>query len=502
MFAYWSGSVAGFAESDAGQIAEKVPRATLAWRTGGAQHVREHIAILRHGLGNCPADWRVLLGYPLLRLGRRIDAIIITSAAILVLCFRSRNGSAERALAEDHALDLWHFHEASRTHPVVPLLVSPQASDTVRVWPLLWHGVTPVIEASPAGLGGTLREIVSRVPSPARALTPLGWERAPYRPAVSIIEAARMLFARHTVDEITTARAELRHLLGTMASIKAAIGRARAQRRHVIVFVTGAPGSGKTLCGLHAVFGSNDRAAFLTGNLPLVHVLRAALAGDARAQGRNPRAARQQAESAIQPLLGFLRDNISRPDPPDEHVIVFDEAQRAWDAEFGSRRFGHPASEAALFLDIMGRHQDWAAIVALVGPGQEINTGEAGLAAWAEALATHPEWSAVAAPGAFDELTQGPLQAELDADLHLPASVRGLHSHMAAPWADAVLANEPGRAAKVASAASVWLTRSLAEMRAYLRRQSRGTRRAGLVCSSFAVRLRAEGIWPHFPHLD
>ncbi len=111
------------------------------------------------------------------------------------------------------------------------------------------------------------------------------------------------------------------------------------------------------------------------------------------------RMARQKTESAIQPLMGFLRDNIDRVEPPHEHVIVFDEAQRAWDAAFGRRKFGRTASEAALFLDIMGRHPDWAVIVALVGSGQEINTGEAGLAAWGEALAERPEWHVRAAPG-------------------------------------------------------------------------------------------------------
>ncbi len=172
--------------------------------------------------------------------------------------------------------------------------------------------------------------------------------------------------------------------------------------RHEILFVTGIPGAGKTLCGLNAVFHATTGAAFLTGNLPLVHVMREALARDAQEQGGSLRMARQRTESAIQPLMGFLRDNLDRAEPPHEHVIVFDEAQRAWDAAFGRRKFGRTASEAALFLDIMQRHQDWAVIVALVGNGQEINTGEAGLAAWGEALAERPTWIVRAAPGVLE----------------------------------------------------------------------------------------------------
>ena len=207
-----------------------------------------------------------------------------------------------------------------------------------------------------------------------------------------------MLYNRHSVADIAAARADVGNLGRTTAAIVHAIESARSAGRHEVLFVTGIPGAGKTLCGLNAVFGAATGAAFLTGNLPLVHVMREALARDAHDQGRSIRVARQETESAIQPLIGFLRDNLERTEPPHEHVIVFDEAQRAWDAEFGRRKFGHAQSEAALFLDIMQRHGDWAVIVALVGNGQEINTGEAGLAAWGEALADRPAWH-VRAPG-------------------------------------------------------------------------------------------------------
>jgi hypothetical protein len=193
-------------------------------------------------------------------------------------------------------------------------------------------------------------------------------------------------------------RADVGNLTRTAEAVLQAIEHARFVHQHLVLFVTGIPGAGKTLCGLHAVFGTDSSAAFLTGNLPLVHVIREALARDAQDQGRSLRQARQETESAVQPLIGFLEDNLSRSIPPHEHVIVFDEAQRAWDAAFGRRRFGRANSEAALFLDIMHRHEDWAVIVALVGGGQEINTGEAGLAEWGRALLARPAWHVHAAP--------------------------------------------------------------------------------------------------------
>jgi hypothetical protein len=241
-------------------------------------------------------------------------------------------------------------------------------------------------------------------------------------------------------------------------------------------------------------------------------VIRAALERDARAQGSDLRTARQKTESAIQPLMGFLRDNLPRIEPPHEHVVIFDEAQRAWDADFGRRKFGHPQSEAALFLDIMRRHPDWAVIVALVGNGQEINTGEAGLAAWGEALAERPGWRIRAAPGvlAATEPRQRlfathPPDLQVQNELHLSVPVRSVRSTLAAPWVEAVLDGDAGRAKKIAIEAGelpFFVTRSLPVMRAALRHIARGSRRAGLVCSAAARRLQADGIWPNFPHLD
>ena len=321
-----------------------------------------------------------------------------------------------------------------------------------------------------------------------------------------------MLYNRHGVADIAAARADVGNLGRTTAAIVHAIETARSAGRHEVLFVTGIPGAGKTLCGLNAVFGATTGAAFLTGNLPLVHVMREALARDAHEQGRSIRVARQETESAIQPLIGFLRDNLERTEPPHEHVIVFDEAQRAWDAEFGRRKFGHAQSEAALFLDIMQRHPDWAVIVALVGNGQEINTGEAGLAAWGEALADRPAWH-VRAPagvlGARDPRQRlfdaQPERMQVDPALHLNVPVRSIRSAAAAPWVDAVLAGDARRAIRIADDAGgvpFLLTRSLPRGAQRCVDSLAGQRRAGLVCSAGARRLVADGLSPNFPHLD
>jgi hypothetical protein len=517
--AWWSG--------DAAELLAREPEAIvqrLAVRLVETHHLnrdtqlyawRQQIALLRAVLRDMPDTWRVLFEYPLLRLGRRIDTVLLTEGAILVLEFKvgaTTISTLDRAQTEDYALDLFDFHAESRAHPVVPILVATRAMAPPVQWPLLWHGVTPVFAASEATLGSLLRDITARIPLPERLLDARAWEIAPYRPVPTIVEAATMLYNRHGVEDIAAARADVGNLGQTTAAIRQTIDAARSAARHEVLFVTGIPGAGKTLCGLNAVFGAATGAAFLTGNLPLVHVMREALARDAHEQGRSLRVARQETESAIQPLIGFLRDNLPRTEPPHEHVVVFDEAQRAWDAEFGRRKFGHAQSEAALFLDIMRRHRDWAVIVALVGTGQEINTGEAGLAAWGEALAARPDWRVRAPAGVlgvrdprqrlFDAL---PERMQIDPTLHLDVPVRSIRSTAAAPWVDAVLSGDAVLAVAIADAAGgvpFLLTRSLSDARTALRRLARGTRRAGLVCSAGARRLVADGIWPNFPHLD
>ncbi|HEY2617077.1 MAG TPA: DUF2075 domain-containing protein [Acetobacteraceae bacterium] len=484
-------------------------------RATQVQAWRAQITLLRQALEHSPGNWHLLFEYRLLRLGRRIDTVLLTDAVIMVLEFKvgaSAFSNIDRQQVEDYALDLLDFHAESRRHPLVPILVATGAKPTAWHWPLLWHGVTQVFDASATTLAHLLCEIAIRTVPTEPALNAAAWEAAAYRPVPTIVEAATMLYSRHSVADIAAARADIGNLTRTTEAIRYAIGSAEANRQHEVVFVTGIPGAGKTLCGLQAVFGADSGAAFLTGNLPLVHVMREALARNARDQGQSIRAARQEVESAIQPLIGFLREHWPRGDPPPEHVIVFDEAQRAWDAEFGRRKFGHEQSEAALFLDILGRHADWAVVVALVGGGQEINTGEAGLAAWGEALLARPYWRSRAAATVLDAASArqrlfeiAPANLTLDAALHLDVPIRSIRSSAAAPWVDAVLHGDAERARSTADAAGgvpFFLTRSIGDMRAALRHLARGARRAGLVCSAGARRLVPEGIWPNFPHMD
>jgi hypothetical protein len=461
----------------------------------------------------------VLLEYPLLRLGRRADAIILSPGAVLVLEFKAgaeHFDNAGREQVEDYALDLQDFHAGCRRTPIVPILVATAAKARPQTLPLALAGALPVLDADAESLAGLLHRIATRLPAPAVAIDPQSWIEAPYRPVPTIVEAACMLYGRHDVAEIRAARADTHNLTRTTDAILQAIAEARATNGRVILFVTGIPGAGKTLCGLNAAFGDacDARATFLTGNPTLVHVLREALARDAIARGADRRAARQQMEAAIQALPRFRDHHVARGEIPAERIVVIDEAQRCWSRDHAIRKTrDRPVqltdSEPAHLIDIMARHDGFAAVICLVGSGQEIHDGEGGLAEWGRALASHPGWRVLAAPNtqsADARQRLGDVEGvQTRAALHLDVPVRQIRSAAAGPWVDAVLTGDAAAAHDIAEAAGgipYRLTRSLDALRRWLRVAPRGTQRGGLLASSGASRLRAEGLGVELPHMD
>lgn len=474
--------------------------------------------------------WTLAFEYDLLRLEKRIDCVVLTDRAIVVLEFKvnaTRVQQSDRVQAFDYAQDLLDFHSRSRDHPILPVVVATRMGEPPAFQPPLpIPGVHPVAEASAATLPGVFRALQAALPAPACALVGEAWREADYRPVPSIVEAAATLFARNSVADIAAARADTDNLTRTTKAIEHALATAREQNGKVVIFVTGVPGAGKTLCGLNVVFGQSrrERTAFLTGNAPLVAVLREALACNRagldlalgpsadplrRQLARSLRQARHATSQALQNVHRFLADNAPRSRPPAERVIIFDEAQRAWDADQATRDTQRrvstlSTSEPAHTLEIMGRHEGFAAIVALIGNGQEINTGEAGLREWGRVIAERPSWRAVAAPRAIMGKSEAqclaagqPAWLSLDEALDLSVSIRNVRSEAMSAWVEAVLTGESAEASRVAAdmpkGSHVLLTRSLHAARSALRSLTPGLRRTGFVRSSGARRLRAEG---------
>jgi hypothetical protein len=470
-------------------------------------------------------DWTLLLEYPLPRRNKYPDAVLLAEDLIFVIEFKfgaSAFDSAAIWQVEDYALDLRDFHLESRGRSIIPVLVAtaapaaqpPAPPPIPSPLPSIW----PVRSSTPLELPLFLTTAFLAAHRPDSVpIDPVSWDNSSYRPSLSIIEAARELFGGHTVREISHAYAD--NLSTTTDALIAAIQDAQAGHLRTICFVTGVPGAGKTLTGLNAIHDPDAHAqeqrpgVFLSGNGPLVRIVREALVRDAVGFRKwSRRDANRKVSTFIQNVHTFMDEYASpkQTNAPHENVVVFDEAQRAWSAEQVEKKRGTPQSEPRTMLEIMQRCPDWCVIVALVGGGQEIHNGEAGLEEWGHALAaTSGNWQVLVPPEAlqggaslanhrlFEGVRPSNCQIVEVAALHLDVSVRSLRAQMIAQWVNLVLRREPEAARTVIRGGREFplvLTRNLNMARRWLRDRSRGERRCGLVVSSGSIRHRAYGI--------
>jgi hypothetical protein len=524
---YYASQVADFlslpSEDIIGRLATRVSTEHSGNESNQIRAWRTQIDLLKEALaGPQCANWGILLELPLLRLGRRIDTVLLIGDHVACIEFKigsSSFGSAYIDQALDYALCLRDFHAASHSRTIIPILCADQASiqrDETEIQVI--DSVSQCFHVNGLQLAKAFELIAAEAGSVQ--LDWLNYDAATYSPTPDIVTAARGLYAGHTVKEIGRSDAAAESLERTAERLKAIAEDARAQSKKVVCFVTGEPGSGKTLLGLDMVFSGNagrdaeEPAALLSGNRPLVFVLQAAIAEDARKRlGIKAPEAKRRSQQALQTLLGYLKDHAEPDTDPPENIIVFDEAQRAWDADTGLKLLGRRKSEPELFLEIMGR-LPWACLVCLVGPGQEINRGEGGLMLWGEALAKSREWTAhisgVALKerkgliGLLDIANGADVAINLEPELHLQTNLRAHRNHLHGNWVSALLEGDIDRASSVAAEMEnppAMITRDLTKMKEWLLLRRRGEQRVGLLASSGATRLIADGI-PMSPRSD
>jgi hypothetical protein len=461
-------------------------------------------------------------------MGRRIDVALIVGPVVFAVEFKVGESTPDRAALEqvwDYALDLKNFHKASHQVAIVPILIATEALESP---PLSLHADDDQVYSPLVTTTEEFRHAVDAVLADVSgdSIAVSEWSTASYYPTPTIVEAARALYAQHSVDAIARFDAGAKNLHVTSRRIEELIEEARSERRKRICFVTGVPGAGKTLVGLNVATRKRDvdeptHAVFLSGNGPLVAVLSEALTRDEverrkeRGEKVRKKKVRESVKAFIQNIHHFRDDGLIDSGPPVEHVVIFDEAQRAWNlrqtANFMRRKkncAGFSQSEPEFLISYMNRHADWAVIVCLVGGGQEINIGEAGIEAWLDAInRSFPNWemfissrlseSEYAAAKTIEVIREG-ARVHLDDALHLAVSMRSFRAENVSAFVKALLDCKKKEAkdtfAQLEAKYPIAITRDLDTARRWISSKARGSERYGLVASSKAMRLKPHAI--------
>ena len=489
----------------------------------------------------------IIFEYSIPRLGKRIDVVLLLHGIVFVLEFKVGAKEYLRQDLEqvwDYALDLKNFHEASRNLIIVPILVATDA-DSSSVSKEVSQYDDQVFDPILSNAAALPQIITQFVDEYAQDIDLSRWVFSRYMPTPTIIQAASSLYLNHSVADITKTESSGENLQRTSEFVMNVIDHSRANGEKSICFVTGVPGAGKTLVGLNIAvrqFEKKDLAVYLSGNQPLVDVLSEALARDKNRQEeeRNPNVkytlteARRNVKSFIQ-IVHHYRDatltKLKKPivngvleiDPTKvdkhkddgysevEHVAIFDEAQRAWTkthlAKWLKRKKGiaeFPMSEPEFLIWSLNLREDWAVVVCLVGGGQEINTGEAGIGEWLRAInARFPDWNVFIsdqltgkeyAEGELEDLLQANDNVERSSNLHLAVSMRSFRAEQLSNFVHHLLEGNVAQAQSLLDTLKdkypIVITRDLNVAKNWLRKQKRGTERYGMVVSSQAQRLR------------
>lgn len=526
---YYSDSIANFRNTTPDEILGKLARGNdFPLEQTQRDAWLEEITILHNVLSRFQGS--IYFEYSIPRMGKRIDVVLLIGPAIFVLEFKiGEKEFLSHAIDQvlDYALDLKNFHESSHDHLIAPILIATKAKSATAV-----VATTPQndkllipIKCNVELLDQVIADVLHFAEDVN--INPTQWEQGRYRPTPTIIEAAMALYNGHSVSEISRSDASAINLSETSDAISEIIRSSKNKSHKSICFVTGVPGAGKTLVGLNIATKHIDKnndlySVFLSGNGPLVAILREALARDKvrheKERGRKIKKgeAMSDVKMFIQNVHNF-RDEclVDSKKPPIEHVALFDEAQRAWNlqqtANFMLRKKNTPhfnQSEPEFLISCLDRHSDWAVVVCLVGGGQEINTGEAGISEWIESLnRSFPDWHIYISSQLTDsEYGAGKILDEVKShsnviikdELHLAVSMRSFRTEHVSLLVKQLLDLDVDEArdtlAKVGNKYSIVITRDLSKAKQWLKELARGSERYGIVVSSQAERLKPYAI--------
>ena len=479
----------------------------------------EQITILKDQLTGI--DGQIYFEFAIPRMGKRVDNIVIINNVIFIIEFKVGSNKFNNFAIDqviDYAIDLKNFHQGSHNARLIPILISTEGDS-------LFNKSDDIISFKTAAKANksNLFQIFNQfsgLDSPNINVNK--WENSIYKPTPTIIEAAQALYKGHNVKEITRSDSGAINLSITTDCINSIIDNSKSNNSKSICFVTGVPGAGKTLAGLNIAnermnIDEDEHAVFLSGNGPLVLVLREALTRDevlSSKQTSKPLTKKQAAiktNAFIQNIHHFRDEYLRDKRAPIEKVVVFDEAQRAWSKHqtsfFMKRKKGidnFEMSEPEFLIDVMNRHSDWCTIVCLIGGGQEINTGEAGILEWIKSLKEHyQDWNIFYSNLIIEEKEYFNSESIKEwvsengikkVDLHLAVNIRSFRTEKLSKLIRNILdlnIEESQRLYnEIKNVYPIVLTRNLSVAKKWLRKIAKGSERIGLISSSGARRLR------------
>lgn len=480
------------------------------------------IKILKNILKDFDKNSKILFEYTIPRIGKRIDTVLLINNIVFLLEFKVgettyKSHDIDQVL--DYALDLKNFHKESHNKLIVPILFCSEATSKENIIYSYKDKILKPLLSNSYNLQQTIQQVLEN--HQEKDFNYDEWENSLYYPTPTIVEAAQALYANHNVENISRSDAGAYNLSLTTQKINEIIEYSKSNHKKSICFITGVPGAGKTLAGINIAnerhkFEENEHAVFLSGNFPLVAVLQEALARDEQERTKTTKTeALRKVKSFIQIIHHYRDAYVGNNDIPTEKIAIFDEAQRAWTkdqiSKFMSQKkgvFDFDYSEPEFLISTLDRHKDWAVIVCLIGGGQEINTGEAGLIEWFSSLKrSFKHWDVYVSNmitdeeytrgHAVNELTHG-LHIHIKKDLHLATSIRSFRSENVSAFVKQILDNNPSKANELLLCLSQYpikLTRNLQTAKKWVKNKARGTERYGLLANSGALRLKPVGIF-------
>ncbi len=516
-----------------GQITQAYSNHHLDQKQQQTQSWKDTVEILKEFYRNSESlisevdTWGILYEYKIPRRAKRIDVVLLSNNLIFVLEIKNHRGrfnSADKVQLEDYCLDLRDFHYESKDRIIIPILLCTDSASIKNNFILNEDKVQETLFANTSNLPEIIQNVLKYFTNKNDRIDLIKWNESKYSPTPTIIEAAQRLYSGQSVAEISRNHAGEENLTSTTNAVLKAIKDAQETKSKIICFITGVPGAGKTLAGLNIVHnrefqtGNKELGVFLSGNSPLVKVLSEALARDFSKRERlNKSEAKRRVKTFIHNVHEFIDEYYQdKSKLPVDKVLIYDEAQRAWTKKHKTKKSQGKIteSEPEILLSIMNRLTDWGVIIALVGGGQEINTGEAGLREWGKSIETKfTDWKVYISP----ELKQGdhstgnltlfektPLNIEVIENqfLHLKVAIRSYKAKELSQWVAYVLENKMDKAALIFKEKldhyPIFITRDLDTAKNWLNKKARGTRRTGIVASSGGRRLKAFGYDPFY----